>query len=155
GSSTLDNAAMAGSGSWPPAWHRLPLYPGLLALLLRRRQLQGRNLFDTGVASSDGVAPPAAHCSRTLDGSWNDSARPRTGSVGGRFGRNVPLELTYPEQPPRLLQPSPRRVSRELMTRERFIPATTLNVLAAAWIQFEVHDWVFHGIPDEREPFEI
>jgi hypothetical protein len=146
---------MAGAGSRLPAWHRLPLYPGLLALLLRRRQLQARNLFDTGVALADGAAAPAADGGRMLDGSWNDSNLPRMGSVGARFGRNVPLEFTYPEQPPRLLQPSPRLVSRELMTRERFIPATTLNVLAAAWIQFEVHDWVFHGIPDEREPLEI
>jgi hypothetical protein len=132
----------------------LPLYPGLLALLLRRRQLQARNLFDTGVALADGSAAPTSD-GRMLDGSWNDAASPRMGSVGARFGRNIPLDHTYPEQPPRLLQPSPRLVSRELMTRDRFIPATTLNVLAAAWIQFEVHDWVFHGIPDEREPHEI
>jgi hypothetical protein len=150
---------MPGLGGWPfgerSAWHRLPVYPGLLALLLRRRQLQSRNLFDTGVSLVDDAAAPASDGARTLDGSWNDPAQPRMGSVGARFGRNIPLERTYPEQPPRLFQPSPRLVSRELMTRERFIPATTLNVLAAAWVQFEVHDWVFHGIPDEREPFEI
>ena len=31
------------------------------------------------------------------------------------------------------------------MTRDTFIPAKSLNVLAAAWIQFQVHDWVNHA----------
>lgn len=35
-------------------------------------------------------------------------------------------------------------VSRRLLYRESFLPATSLNVLAAAWIQFQVHDWVNH-----------
>ncbi|KAH0128739.1 heme peroxidase, partial [Aureobasidium melanogenum] len=30
-----------------------------------------------------------------------------------------------------------------------FKPATTLNLLAAAWIQFQVHDWVFHENSEE------
>lgn len=30
------------------------------------------------------------------------------------------------------------------MTRKEFIPATTLNLLAAAWIQFQTHDWFVH-----------
>ncbi|HEX2069390.1 MAG TPA: peroxidase family protein, partial [Actinomycetota bacterium] len=42
-----------------------------------------------------------------------------------------------------------------LMTRERFLPATTLNVLAAAWIQFEVHDWFSHGKNDPERPWEL
>jgi hypothetical protein len=31
------------------------------------------------------------------------------------------------------------------MLRDSFRPATTLNVLAAAWIQFNVHDWARHS----------
>ena len=65
------------------------------------------------------------------------------GSVGCRFGRNVPLEHVVPDAP-NLLIPNPRVVSRELMTREQFQPATFLNLLAAAWIQFMVHDWFVH-----------
>jgi hypothetical protein len=30
------------------------------------------------------------------------------------------------------------------MARKTFIPATTLNLIAAAWIQFQTHDWFFH-----------
>src|SRR6185369_6801434 len=40
--------------------------------------------------------------------------------------------------------PSPIRISRELLQRKAFIPARSLNILAAAWIQFQVHDWVNH-----------
>ena len=32
------------------------------------------------------------------------------------------------------------------------MPATTLNLLAGAWIQFEVHDWFSHGRQRTREP---
>jgi hypothetical protein len=36
---------------------------------------------------------------------------------GGRFGRNVPIEGTFGETEPRLYQPNPRRISRELLAR--------------------------------------
>ena len=42
------------------------------------------------------------------------------------------------------MTPSPRQVSLELLTRTTFQPATILNVIAAAWIQFMVHDWFVH-----------
>jgi hypothetical protein len=51
------------------------------------------------------------------------------------FGRNVPLEFTYPENNWALLSPNPRTVSRELLTRHEFQPATTLSLLAAARLQ--------------------
>jgi Animal haem peroxidase len=65
------------------------------------------------------------------------------GAAGRRFGRNVPLEHVFPDTA-NLLVPNPRVVSRELMTREAFQPATILNLLAASWIQFMVHDWFVH-----------
>ena len=60
-----------------------------------------------------------------------------------RFGRNVPLSETVPDTK-NLLNPSPRQVSLELLTRTTFQPATILNQIAAAWIQFMVHDWFVH-----------
>ena len=60
-----------------------------------------------------------------------------------RFGRNVPLGETFPDTA-NLLNPNPRTVSRELLTRTAFQPAEIVNVLAAAWIQFQVHDWFMH-----------
>jgi len=75
------------------------------------------------------------------------------GSLGSRFGRNVPLEYTVRETDP--LAPNPRLVSRELLTRKEFIPATTLNLLAGAWIQFEVHDWFSHGKNEAENPWVV
>jgi hypothetical protein len=73
---------------------------------------------------------------------------------GARFGRNVPLQYAYPEEG-ELLKPSPREISRRLLARDTFKPATILNFLAAAWIQFETHDWFFHGQPIRGNEFEI
>jgi hypothetical protein len=53
------------------------------------------------------------------------------------------------------MAPSPRVVSRELMTREQFVPATILNLLAAAWIQFMVHDWFVHKRSTPEEGVDI
>ena len=86
---------------------------------------------------------PALRDARTIDGTYNDLNFPKMGSAGCRFGRNFPLDQVVPDAP-NLLIPNPRVVSRELMTREQFQPATFLNLLAAAWIQFMVHDWFVH-----------
>src|SRR5947208_17112569 len=73
---------------------------------------------------------------------------------GARFGRNVPRAATYPDEA-NLLEPSPREVSRQLLARDTLKEATILNFLAAAWIQFETHDWFFHGDPDPGNEFQV
>ena len=40
---------------------------------------------------------PAFEKQRTVDGSWNDLANPTMGMAGTRFGRNVPIEHTWPD----------------------------------------------------------
>jgi len=142
-------------------WHRLPVPLGIPVLAAMRERLRERNLFDTGrpstlvVPETNGDPEPRYLTNRMVDGTFTDLDDPLMGSAGTRFGRNVPLELTFPEEEPRLSTPSARTVSLELMTRERFLPATSLNVLAAAWIQFEVHDWFSHGPNDLAEPYEL
>ncbi|MQA76164.1 MAG: peroxidase [Solirubrobacterales bacterium] len=141
-------------------WDRLPPPLGVLTLIGVRNRLRQRNLTDTGLpaASADLIekaGDPAYRSRRSLDGTLNDPRSPLMGGVGTRFGRNVPLAETFPDPPAGLLEPNPRTISRELMTRERFTPATTLNVLAAAWIQFEVHDWFSHGRNEERNPWQL
>ena len=44
------------------------------------------------------------------------------GAAGSRFGRNFPISYGYPEPEPAILEPNPRTVSRELMTRHTFAP---------------------------------
>jgi hypothetical protein len=142
-------------------WHRLPLPLSAPLLIFMRHRLREANLFDVGqptglkVSETNGSSEPSYLTSRTWDGTYNDLNDPLMGSTGSRFGRNVPLEHTFTEEEPRFSTPSVRKVSRDLMTRDEFIPATTLNILAAAWIQFEVHDWFSHGPNDLKEPYEV
>jgi hypothetical protein len=115
-----------------------------------REQLRAKNLFDSGRGAGEQLAGEeddiANHrTARTLTGAYNNLDDPLMGAVGSRFGRNVPLTRAYRDEPERLLTPNPRLISRRLLTRDEFQPATTLNLLAAAWIQFEVHDWFSHG----------
>ncbi|HEX2222167.1 MAG TPA: peroxidase family protein [Candidatus Limnocylindria bacterium] len=133
-------------------WDKLPLPLAVLAFIGLRSRLRSRNLFDTGLPDPPPgwSLPERFKTARTVDGRGNDLERPMMGSIGSRFGRNVPLDKTWPDDPPRLYEPNPRTVSRRLLTRERFLPATSVNVLAAAWIQFEVHDWLSHDKDEER-----
>jgi Animal haem peroxidase len=139
-------------------WSRQPIPLALLTLIGLRDRLREQNLYDTGRGALD-RPDVSAHAdyltTRTLDGSFNDLNDPLMGSLGSRFGRNVPLRYTYAEPADALLDPNPRTVSRKLLTREEFQPATTLNLLAGAWIQFEVHDWFSHGKNEKDEPWRI
>lgn len=126
-------------------WSRLPTVIGLGVLVGLRHQLRTANLYDSGSVPVDTPRPGDYLIARTRDGTYNDLANPQMGAIGCRFGRNVPPAYAYPETGSRLLDPNPRLISRKLLTRGTFQPATTLNLLAAAWIQFEVHDWFSHG----------
>jgi hypothetical protein len=41
------------------------------------------------------------------------------GGLGSRFGRNVPLDHAVPDPDDCLLEPNPRRISLELLSRDR------------------------------------
>jgi len=129
-------------------WYKLPRLLAMPRLVEIRNQLRRENLHDTEEPPLEkkpvpANLDPALRDERTVDGTYNDLAYPAMGSCGRRFGRNVPLEHTFPDTA-NLMTPSPRLISRELMTRTEFRPATILNLLAAAWIQFMVHDWFVH-----------
>ena len=130
------------------SWYELPRLLAMVRLGEMRDDLREKNLHDTENPPLKRADPgtqldPAVRDSRSTDGTNNDLLYPAMGSVGRRFGRNVPLEHVFPDTA-NLMTPSPRVVSRELMTRDQFQPATILNLLAASWIQFQVHDWFVH-----------
>jgi hypothetical protein len=137
-------------------WDKLPKPAAMLVLIGLRNILREKNLYDTGrgaLDKPDVSDHPRYLTARTLDGTFNNLDDPLMGSLGSRFGRNVPLSATVKETNP--LEPNPRRISRELLTRKEFIPATTLNLLAGAWIQFEVHDWFSHGKNEAENPWLV
>src|SRR5215217_7815259 len=140
-------------------WYELPTTSlRALNLLSLRLDLRDKNLFDAGTKINEGPEqepPPEAKAARRPDGKWNDLRDPEMGSAGTEFGRNIKPDKYKPEKPPKLYDPNPREVSLQLMTRDYFKPAETLNVLAAAWIQFENHNWFFHGRGKEDEVMEV
>ncbi len=141
-------------------WHRLPMRLSVLNLSAFRDVLRRHNLFDTEVREAPPAARPVpvlpdetARVWRTFDGTYNDLSEPSMGAVGAAFGRNL-----KPDYRPDLFdKPNPIVVSQQLLYRKAFLPARSLNLLAAAWIQFQVHDWVNHarcrlGEKDVRVP---
>ena len=139
-------------------WHRLPLPVGLLTLIGLRDRLREQNLYDTGRGEIDRPddrrrrAPPhRAHDRRLVQ----RPRRPADGDHGQPLRPQRPAPVHVSRAARALLDPNPRLISRELLTRDEFQPATTLNLLAGAWIQFEVHDWFSHGKGEPENPWEI
>src|SRR5215213_7801128 len=92
-------------------WHKLPVPLGLLTLVGLRMRLRESNLHDTSSTPASKPLPAKGDrhlTTRTADGTYNDLEGPAMGSAGTRFGRNVPVELTYPEDDRAVLDPSPR-----------------------------------------------
>lgn len=139
------------------SWDKLPLggYLGALNLEAFRIELRKYNLHD-------GYASPEAQgnrydprmtgkeerflSARNSDGKFNDLDRPLMGSACMRFGRNFPRKYCQKPSEEELWSPNPRFISERFMRRreDEFKPAKTLNLLAAAWIQFSTHDWFNH-----------
>ena len=136
-------------------WDRLPRPLGVLDPRRPSPDACGSGTSTTPASATRSRRPDEDTSARTLDGSHNDLDQPTMGMIGQRFGRNVPVAITEPERLPDILEPNPRLVSRELLTRDEFIPATIVNVLAGAWLQFEVHDWLSHGQSEAENPWEV
>lgn len=131
---------------------------GLLTLSCTRDHLFKYNLHDT---YAEGDYPTAGPCegnaltARTIDGTCNDLEQPAMGSAGMRMGRNVPIENTWRDEA-NIMNPNPRTVSREILTRENGIQEVgQINYLATAWIQFMIHDWFDHGDNEIQNPYSV
>ncbi len=145
-------------------WDRLPRVLSIPTLIALRGTLRRENLFDADHAAvgSEPLTPWRSSW-RSVDGKGTDANHPEMGAAGTKFGRNVPLEDTARHEvrgrtwPGTLGQPNPQTVSDKLLARPTgtFQAATSLNLLAAAWVQFEVHDWISHGANDKADPWLV
>ncbi|MGH1419061.1 MAG: peroxidase family protein [Hyphomicrobiaceae bacterium] len=138
-------------------WHRWPFIAAVIIVVGHRANLRRENLFDT--ESSPSEIEPQPNCdineARSYDGSFNDRDAPQMGMAQTRFGRNIPLAHSFEETAPQLYHPNPREISNRLLARKEFVPVPHLNLLAAAWIQFMVHDWLTHGKNDKTDLHEL
>jgi hypothetical protein len=55
----------------------------------------------------------------------------------------------------RTARAEPAGVSRELLTRDPFQPATSVNALVAPWLQLMIRDWFTHGPGDASNTWTI
>jgi len=167
-----------------PTWLAL-LNLSALRDVLRAKNLH--NTSDIPVTNPSGLRDtvpfrPEFLDEREEDGQYNDLSKATMGNAsvnpadefnnseftlsnpGARFGRNIPLSEVDPTRDGELLEPSPRLISNRLLARlqkddgsDDFKPASILNLLAAAWIQFQTHDWFNHGAPRtiSDDPFDV
>lgn len=139
-------------------WFDLPRPVAAARLVEVRDELRAKNLHDTEdpphPKANPDAAPDSAKAGRTSDGRFNDLGCPMMGSAGTRFGRNVPLAEAFPDTA-NMMTPNPRVISQALFTRTSFQPVSILNILAAAWIQFQTHDWFVHKKGSTSDLHEI
>ncbi|HKP78730.1 MAG TPA: peroxidase family protein [Phenylobacterium sp.] len=143
------------TGAFAP-WHKWPFPLALATLDGLRVNMRWGNLADTQ-RKPPPVQPPTQDVTqeRTADGSYNDLEKPWMGMSGARFGRNVPIKRTYGEDDAAVLHPNPRLVSNALLARREFVPVPHLNLMAAGWLQFMVHDWLSHGSALKENPYQV
>jgi hypothetical protein len=144
-------------------WYQRRWMVGLLILAYMREQLNRFNLKNTYPPGSliafqpRGQTPPrgVTHF-RTADGTWNNLRNPKEGAAGTRFLRNVTNGAIHRALAKNVMYPDPREVSLALLTRENGMQEVPfLNMLAAAWINFQNHDWIHHGEPHPTDAFVI
>ena len=138
----------------------LGIFAGLITLAVERQELFENNLFDFerwDEYNADINCDERSLTARTEDGTCNNLENPSEGSVMRRFGRNVELSAAYGEtEADTLLTPNPREISNVLLSRgDDFKPATSVNFIAASWIQFMTHDWFFHGDNSAENPIQV
>jgi len=80
---------------------------------------------------------------RPDDGMGTDFKNPSAASTGSAIGRNMPA---IPKHMRNLMgSPEIQLVAQRLLAREGFVAAgSQLNIMAAAWIQAQIHGWVGH-----------
>ncbi|MBP8537814.1 peroxidase family protein [Streptomyces sp. MK37H] len=123
-------------------WHRLPAPLGLLNPAALGRTLRRLGLVEGDDASEAPQRPAAAgerpRVARSYDGPTGDPAVARRDVAGAASGRGLaPLH-----RPDLIHVPHPATVAGQLLHRERFRPATSLNVLAATWLHLQSPNWV-------------
>ena len=101
-------ARLTGWAAATTKWDKLPWSLGLVTISIYRNRLRRDNLYDTeSSAAKDVPASEDRHYPtvRTTAGTYYDLDNPRMSSAGTRFGRNVPIDRTHPDNE-RLMRPN-------------------------------------------------
>ncbi|CAF1589665.1 unnamed protein product [Rotaria magnacalcarata] len=136
---------------------------GVLYLGQVRLDLYSNNIFDPYYQNNQTYPNLTTECTgnyliyRSTDGRCNDLNISSMGMYQNRFGRNTNITINQVlNKLDMLLHPHPLKLN-DLMTRKNgtFIKSPNLNLLAAAWTQFQTHDWFLHTNDLNRPPIVI
>ena len=134
------------------SWDRRGLFRGVLELGGMRRDLNGDKLQSTYNDTLVGDQPPGQRRPewterfRTATGAWTTDD-PMEGAAGTQIQRSGSPLASRKSRADDGKLPSPRAVSRYILAPLAGRPrqeAPFLNLLAIAWIQAQLHDWVSH-----------
>mmetsp|Transcript_16168 Transcript_16168/g.34943 ORF Transcript_16168/g.34943 Transcript_16168/m.34943 type:complete len:655 (+) Transcript_16168:228-2192(+) len=124
---------------------------GLIKLIVHRAVMGKENLYKAPFKDDERIKDWDGKPSKTrpADGFGTDINNPSTAINGGTIGRNMPAIPKHLRDPHGA--PDVQMVAQRLLAREEFKPAASqLNILAAAWIQAMVHDWINHLDSDRK-----
>lgn len=79
------------------------------------------------------------------------------GMYRNRFGRNTNISIEEVlQKAPDLLHPHPLKLANLMKRKDKtYIESPNINMLAAAWIQFQTHDWFLHATDDKMDWVKI
>eukprot|EP00884_Botryococcus_braunii_P007947 jgi/Botrbrau1/17153/Bobra.0157s0047.1 len=141
-----------------------PLTFGLLYLSAVRQDLVENHIFDT---NGPDTLSYRQQCSndrrfRTYDGHCNAINLPKGNfdkvdvrSMGAKDTRFVFFHKPAPPKTDSLFDPVPFSVAEKMVRRGHQELAPIMNLLAAGWIQFNIHDWFNHTSDFTKPPYKL
>lgn len=130
-----------------PAWYEKLWYEnGLIKSLIYyskvREFLHSNNLFAPKEDLRRNISCNKNVNYRTADGSCNSFEYPLMGAANTRFSRMMSDD--YAQSTLHLNSPSPRTLSLELLSRDKYQTMTNSNLLSTAFLHFVLHDFFSH-----------
>lgn len=136
---------------------------GVLYLGQLRYYLYTHNIFDPYYENNQNYPTLDTECTgnyliyRSADGRCNDLNITSMGMYKNRFGRNTNITIKQVlGQSSMILHPHPLKLN-NLMKRKNgtFIESPNINLLGAAWVQFQIHDWFLHATDDRKPSIKV
>jgi len=139
-----------------PHWSKWPTFPiirfplGLIQLIIHRGILDRENLLPAPLPPP--LKEPGPDLKYWPDNGYGvDRINPEAAAQGSPYGLNMPAVPVVRRHVS--LPQDVQFLAEKLLARQKFKPAgAQLNVMAAAWVQTMVHDWVFHYLNDAVPP---
>eukprot|EP00884_Botryococcus_braunii_P007940 jgi/Botrbrau1/17147/Bobra.0157s0042.2 len=141
-----------------------PLVPGLAYLSALRQELVELHIYDTNGPDTmryPGVCGSNETRFRTYEGHCNAINIPpgtipgQVTNMGAKDTRFMFFHEPAPPDTELLFDPIPYTVAKKMVRGGKQQLADIMNLLAAGWIQFNIHDWMNHTSDFTRPPYKL